>query len=95
MGKYTGNIIYFSCSKASTNTRYFNESSGKGLRNQSVNKIDVSTCSQIESLKCNHNKLTSLGDVSACRNLGMIACTGNSFASIDVSRCKKLKKLFC
>lgn len=102
-GKYTGNITWFNCSK-NKKTSYYghgrktNNSDPPvygGPRNQSINKLDVSTCSHLAVCICDHNTLTSLGDISACRNLNTLACTGNSFASIDVSRCKNLEKLFC
>lgn len=103
-GKYTGNITWFNCSK-NKKTGYFghgkkiNGGNGAtpygGPRNQKINKLDVSTCSQLAVCICDHNSLTTLGDITACRNLHTLACTGNCFSSINIFRCKNLQKFFC
>lgn len=63
--------------------------------NQKVTKLDVSTCSDLRVLKCDRNKLTSLGDITACRLVETIACAGNCFENLDLSRMQNLDQLYC
>lgn len=100
-GNKSGTIQMFTCYRQKDKRKkpggsYHN--AGKGdfyAENQKVTKMDVSTCSDLRVLKCDRNKLTSLGDVSACRLLKTIACAGNCFENIDVSRMQNLDQFYC
>jgi hypothetical protein len=91
-GKLTGNITFFACDKRQK-TVY--STSGIEDYNLSTRTLDTSTCQQLKVLKCDRNKLTSLGDINACKNISTIACSGNCFASIDVSKLPNLEQFFC
>lgn len=90
-GKITGNITMFTCDKRKKNST----NSGTFQSNQQVYLLDMSTCQQLKVLKCDRNKLTSLGDIKACKNIATIACSGNCFASLDVSKLSTLEQFFC
>jgi len=90
-GKITGNITMFTCDKRKSKTT----DQGVFQYNQQVYSLDVSTCQQLKVLKCDRNKLTSLGDIKACKNIATIACGGNCFASLDVSKLSTLEQFFC
>lgn len=90
-GKITGNITMFTCNRRKT----IATSSGTVQLNQQIYSLDVSTCQQLKVLKCDRNKLTSLGDIKACKNIATIACSGNCFASLDVSKLSTLEQFFC
>lgn len=92
-GNLKGNITFFSCDKRKSHITVGGaDSAGYNL---CTKEIDVSTCQQLKVLKCDRNKLTSLGDINACKNISTIACSGNCFASIDVSRLSNLEQFFC
>lgn len=91
-GKITGNITMFTCDRRKRQeATYF----GTDQSNQQVYLLDMSTCQQLKVLKCDRNKLTSLGDIKACKNIATIACSGNCFASLDVSKLSTLEQFFC
>lgn len=90
-GKITGNITMFTCDKRKSKIT----SAGVFQYNQQVYLLDMSTCQQLKVLKCDRNKLTSLGDIKACKNIATIACSGNCFASLDVSKLSTLEQFFC
>ena len=100
-GNKSGTIQMFTCYRQKDKRKRPGgsyHSAGRGdyyAENQKVTKMDVSTCSDLRVLKCDRNKLTSLGDVSACRLLKVIACAGNCFENIDVSRMQNLDQLYC
>lgn len=93
-GNLKGNITFFACDKVK---RVSNLQSidGSASYNMCTREIDTSTCQQLKVLKCDRNKLTSLGDINACKNISTIACSGNCFASIDVSKLSNLEQFFC
>lgn len=92
-GNLKGNITFFACDKR----KKYRTNGGvdQNQYNMCTRQIDTSTCQQLKVLKCDRNKLTSLGDINACKNISTIACSGNCFASIDVSRLSNLEQFFC
>ena len=91
-GNKSGSVEMFTCYRKKDHRK---ERRDNYAPNQKVTKMDVSTCSNLKVLKCDRNKLTSLGDVSACRLLKVIACAGNCFENIDVSRMQSLDQFYC
>jgi len=100
-GNKSGTIQMFTCYRQRDKRKrpggaYY--AKGRGdyyAENQKVTKLDVSTCSDLRVLKCDRNKLTSLGDITACRLVETIACAGNCFENLDLSRMKSLDQLYC
>ncbi|MBR3459164.1 MAG: leucine-rich repeat domain-containing protein, partial [Clostridia bacterium] len=56
--------------------------------------LDVSGCTALEYLECDHNNLTTL-DVSGCTALTSLYCNYNNLTTLDVSGCTALEYLFC
>ena len=54
----------------------------------------LKTNTALHTLSCSNNQLTSL-DVSKNTALETLACNYNQLTSLDVSKCKKLKILYC
>ena len=54
----------------------------------------LKTNTALHTLSCSNNQLTSL-DVSKNTALEALACNYNQLTSLDVSKCKKLKILYC
>ncbi|MBQ7310890.1 MAG: leucine-rich repeat domain-containing protein [Alistipes sp.] len=55
---------------------------------------DLSGCTELQSLDCYNNQLTSL-DVSGCTALGHLDCYNNQLSSLNVSGCTELEYLDC
>ena len=56
--------------------------------------LDVSGCTALEYLECDHNNLTTL-DVSGCTALTSLYCNYNNLTTLDVSGCTALEYLHC
>ena len=76
--KVYGDIISFDCSSNITK----------------VTAIDVSKNTQLKTLYCSYNTLSSL-DVSHNTQLTMLNCSNNSLNSLDISQNTQLTKLYC
>ena len=100
-GNKSGTIQMFTCYRQKDKRKrpgYPYYELGRGdyyAENQKVTKLDVSTCSDLRVLKCDRNQLTSLGDITACRLVETIACAGNCFENLDLSRMQNLDQLYC
>ena len=95
-GNISGYLIYFSCQKK-RQSGYDDPTTicHPLIPNQNIKQLDVSTCTNLKVLKCDRNNLTTLGDIKACKQLSTLCCSGNSFASLDVSKIPNLEQLYC
>ncbi len=59
-----------------------------------VGTLDLSGCTELVSLDCSNNKLTSL-DLSGCTELVSLDCGVNWLESLNLSGCLELSSLFC
>ena len=57
-------------------------------------KIDFSSFTELESLQCTDNHLSSI-DVSGCTALKFFYCENNQLSSLDISGCPALESLGC
>ena len=73
-----GDIIGFDCKK-------------NGVK---ITALDASNNTELESLHCLENNLSSL-DVSSNTQLTYLNCSSNHLSSLDVSGCTQLKTLYC
>ena len=62
--------------------------------NGQLTSLDVSNCTELETLKCDGNQLTEL-NVTNNTALTELWCEGNQLTSLDVSNCTELEKLKC
>ena len=63
-------------------------------QNNLVGNADLNGLTELESLRCDNNKLTSL-NISTLNNLKELYCSSNQLQTLDVSRLKKLQRLLC
>jgi hypothetical protein len=85
-GKRSGDIVYVSTSKQGVlpichSSRY--------------TALDVSTLTGLKVLNCDNNRITSLGDIGACKNLVTLICSKNDIVTLNTSRNTNLLGLFC
>ena len=80
-GKRSGDIVYFSTTKGRHSSRY--------------TALDVSTLTGLKVLDCTNNRITSLGDIGACKNLVTLICSVNDIVTLNTSRNTNLLGLFC
>ena len=80
-GKRSGDIVYFSTTKGRHSSRY--------------TALDVSTLTGLKVLDCTNNRITSLGDIGACKNLVTLICSVNDIVTLNTSRNINLLGLFC
>lgn len=66
--------------------------------NNNLEELDVADNASLKFVRANYNKLESV-DVSGCENLLELECAGTKYFSrikeLDLTDCKKLKKLVC
>lgn len=62
--------------------------------NGNLTALDVSNCTQLNTLNCQSNALTTL-DVSNCTQLINLYCWGNALSSLDLSYNLLLEELLC
>gem|GEM_PF-4406541 len=63
-------------------------------RNERIQSLDVSGCTELTLLECSQNELTEI-DVSDCVALGALYCTDNRFTDLDLSHNPELVELVC
>ena len=83
-GKRSGDIVYFSTKRGGT-TSHPNR----------FTLLDVSTLTGLKVLNCVNNRITSLGDIGACKNLVTLVCSKNDIVTLNTSRNTNLLSLFC
>lgn len=81
-GKRSGDIVYF-------RTR------AEGYFASRYTALDVSTLTGLKVLDCANNRITSLGDIGACKNLVTLICSKNDIVTLNTSRNTNLLGLFC
>lgn len=81
-GKRSGDIVYVSTTK-------------QGKHSSRYTALDVSTLTGLKVLDCNNNRITSLGDIGACKNLVTLICSKNDIITLNTSRNTNLLGLFC
>jgi len=81
-GKRSGDIVYVSTTK-------------QGRHSSRYTALDVSTLTGLKVLDCNNNRITSLGDIGACKNLVTLICSKNDIVTLNTSRNTNLLGLFC
>ena len=81
-GKRSGDIVYF-------RTR------AEGYFASRYTALDVSTLTGLKVLDCANNRMTSLGDIGACKNLVTLICSKNDIVTLNTSRNTNLLSLFC
>jgi len=84
-GKRSGDIVYVSTTKLHTYTR----------NSSRYTALDVSTLTGLKVLDCANNRITSLGDIGACKNLVTLICSKNDIVTLNTSRNTNLLGLFC
>ena len=67
---------------------------GLNIFDNSVTKLDVSGCSQLQWLWCWRNNITDI-DLKDCAALEDFQCSENYLEKLDVSNCVNLKLLIC
>jgi len=81
-GKRSGDIVYVSTRKPYRHSSRYTE-------------LDVSTLTGLKVLDCTNNRITSLGDIGACKNLVTLICSNNDIVTLNTSRNTNLLGLFC
>jgi len=64
------------------------------FNNHKLVDINISRCTNLKSLYCLENQLTSL-DVNGCTSLSSLNCSENQLTSLDVNGCTSLSSLNC
>ena len=81
-GKRSGDIVFFSTKRGGGHSNRFT-------------LLDVSTLTGLKVLNCANNRMTSLGDIGACKNLVTLICSVNDIITLNTSRNTNLLGLFC
>lgn len=81
-GKRSGDIVFFSTKRGGGHSNRFT-------------LLDVSTLTGLKVLNCANNRMTSLGDIGACKNLVTLICSDNDIITLNTSRNTNLLSLFC
>jgi Leucine-rich repeat (LRR) protein len=71
-----------------------NELTNLNITHNQLASLDVSGCTNLQTLLCADNRLTNL-DVSGCGNLLHLYCPLNNLTDLDVSGCDNLQTLYC
>ena len=73
--------------------QYFTSLTTLDCSNNQLTSLDMSGCTSLQTLNCNHcNSMTFL-NVSGCTNLTTLDCSNNFLRSLDVSGCTSLQTL--
>ena len=84
-GKRSGDIVFFTTKRVGGTSSHSNR----------FTLLDVSTLTALKVLNCANNRMTSLGDIGACKNLVTLICSVNDIITLNTSRNTNLLGLFC
>jgi uncharacterized coiled-coil protein SlyX len=59
-----------------------------------LNKLDLTNCTQLQTLYCYYNTLTEL-NLTNCMQLKWLGCDHNQLTKLDLTTCTQLKNLYC
>ncbi len=76
-------------------TNFIEDTTAINVANNDISNLKgIEMFTNLESLNCRLNRLTSL-DVNNCTSLKRLKCSGNRLESLGISNCTNLEELYC